>query len=463
MTILNKLTRQIIPSLLLITLMFTTVCPVLRAQGRKTEPIAANLTAPTNDNFANAQPITMPVFNVEVDVTQATGEPGEPDHANASGTMHSVWFTWTAANNYSVTAEAVGNLDSALAVYTGNTIAGLSLVTANDNVGKGVYKYSRVTFTAVSGITYHFALAGAHGNVGTTYLNLDINLAESGRVSDFDGNTRSDFAVYRPSTNFWYVNEEPTSNDNKIYFQFGVAGDVPLTGDYTGDGNVTDICVWRESTGFFYVYNALTQTFAGTQWGAPGDIPVPGDFDGDDVADLAIWRPSTGTFWVLRSTDGGVTVQPWGQGATDVPVPADYDGDGKTDFAVRRNAGPAAGTFYILYSSTNSYDVPVFGFADDLTVPGDFDLDGKADIAVYRPSNNTFYVISSQDGHTIVQPWGLPGDIPVPGDYLANPHSTFAVWRPSNGTLYVLDRYDTMYTFPWGTAGDIPVASLRVR
>ena len=99
--------------------------------------------------------------------------------------------------------------------------------------------------------------------------------------------------------------------------------------------------VFRPSNGTWYRLPASGTAPVTTPWGAPGDIPVPGDYDGDGKTDIAVFRPSTGTWYIIYSHNWSTYTLGWGA-AGDIPVPGDYDGDGKTDIAVFR---PSNGTW----------------------------------------------------------------------------------------------------------------------
>ena len=130
----------------------------------------AVVNGPANDLFANSQPITGTQVNLTGSNAGAFKEPGEPNHAENAGGA-SVWFSWTAPNTGVFSFNTFGSdFDTLLAVYTGDSVAGLSQVAANDDAGP--LGSSSVTFNARGGVVYRVAVDGFNGSTGNYRLNL---------------------------------------------------------------------------------------------------------------------------------------------------------------------------------------------------------------------------------------------------------------------------------------------------
>jgi hypothetical protein len=139
---------------------------------------AAAAAAPVNDNFADAPAIAGLPATVFGASYLATEEPGEPDHAGGYF-VSSVWWTWTAPSSGPVLITTCrSDPETALAVYTGDSLGGLTEIASNHASGRRCT--STVTFHAIAGRMYRIAVAG-----NATLVRLHLRaLPES---DDFNG------------------------------------------------------------------------------------------------------------------------------------------------------------------------------------------------------------------------------------------------------------------------------------
>ncbi|HOO77236.1 MAG TPA: right-handed parallel beta-helix repeat-containing protein [bacterium] len=116
--------------------------------------------------------------------------------------------------------------------------------------------------------------------LATVSAALLISIPASAAAADFDGDSRDDVAVFRPSSGLWAVR-----GYTKIYF--GASADEPSPGDYTGDG-IADFAVFRASANLWAV-----RGFTRIYFGQAGDSPLRGAGGGQKLYDYVV-RPGDG-------------------------------------------------------------------------------------------------------------------------------------------------------------------------
>ncbi len=339
-------------------------------------------------------------------------------------------------------------------------------ITPGNNTALAAFQVTGTTSSSLFSVNLITGSAAAIGPIGAGVVVRDIAIGRStasGSATatvDFDGDGRTDYSVFRTSTNTWFVNR--SSNNSFFSTPFGLtASDVLTPGDYDGDGR-TDIAAWRTTNGTFYVLRSSDGGLTTFQWGIPGDEPLPRDYDGDGKTDFAVVRAQGGSlvWYITNSSNGSVRIEQFGV-STDFAAPGDYDGDGRYDLAVHRGENGEPASFFVQASTAGS-SVTRWGLGGDLVVPGDYDGDGKTDFAVVRAGSPfTWYILRSSDGSLLANEFGTKPHFTTQGDYDGDGKTDLSTWNPLNGFFYVLRSGSpaTTVEYPFGMNGDMPVAN----
>ena len=149
--------------------------------------------------------------------------------------------------------------------------------------------------------------------------------------------------LFRRSNGFAYLRNGNTTGNADISFFFGDSGDIPLVGDYNGDGCDT-LSLYRPSTDTFHIVNRLGEDGGGLGpadfdfvFGADGDLPFVGDFDGNGTDDVGMHDRDAGLVYYRLTLDTGPADNTFFAGDPgDVAVTGDWNGDGTDTLAFYR-------------------------------------------------------------------------------------------------------------------------------
>jgi len=94
-------------------------------------------------------------------------------------------------------------------------------------------------------------------------------------AADFDGDSRDDIAIFRPSSGLWAIRDV-----TRVYF--GGSSDDPVAEDYNGDG-IANIGIFRESSGLWAIQNVTRVYFGGAS-----DEPIAGGAGGQRLYDYVV-------------------------------------------------------------------------------------------------------------------------------------------------------------------------------
>ena len=202
---------------------------------------------------------------------------------------------------------------------------------------------------------------------------------------------RLTIGVYRPSTLSFQLRNSNTAGPADINTSFGIAGDLPITGDWDGNG-IDDVGIFRPGTGQFKLRGLFGLTVT-MNFGQNGDLPVAGDWNGDGIDTVGVFRPATGEWFLTNGPNTNNTTPPvnfqfvFGQNG-DLPIVGDWNGDGFDTPGVLRSG---SSQFFLSNGFQGITDIGPFTFGSFGTKPvaGDWDGNGVATIGVFNPGTGT--------------------------------------------------------------------------
>jgi hypothetical protein len=235
-------------------------------------------------------------------------------------------------------------------------------------------------------------------------------------VGDWNGDGRSKAGVFRNGLWVLDYNGDGAWGSGDRFFYLGESGDTPVVGDWNGDGRakggvfrnglwVLDYNgdgAWGSADRFFYL-------------GERGDKAVVGDWNGDGRTKGGVFRNG---LWVLDYNGDGA----WGSAdrffylgeRADIPVIGDWNGDGRAKGGIFRN-----GLWVLDYNGDGAWGSAdrffYLGQAGHTPVAGDWTGDGRVKAGTF--SLGAWLCDLSGTGSAVVSTFGASTDVPVKGKW----------------------------------------------
>lgn len=218
---------------------------------------------------------------------------------------------------------------------------------------------------------------------------------------------------------------------------FSINDELPLVGDFNGDGKDDIVTFLRGASGDVYVALSDGSSFRPGHlwhtWFSIGDeVPVVADINGDGKDDLLTFTRGTSKR-VYAALSTGTSFQGTGQLWHDnfckgeaVPATGDVNGDGKDDIiAFNRSAhsGSSEADVVVALSDGSSFGPPqtwhdYFSVGSEVPRVGDVNGDGKDDVLTFTRGSNAFVYVALSTGTGFAsgsaQPFSFAEDDRIP-------------------------------------------------
>ena len=301
--------------------------------------------------------------------------------------LYSTTFGGSGARGEAIALDPKGN------VYLGGTTPGTLPATAgafdttfNGGPSDGFIAKFNTTFNDTVGVysltLNQFQLRDSNSTGPADHV---VTFGQSGDqpiVGDWNGSGTDKPGVFRSSTGQFILQ---ISALKTIIVNFGAAGNIPVAGDWDGNGIDTP-GVFDPATGQWQLTNGINgANVSGSSpaanftftFGQNGDIPVIGDWDGNGIDGVGFFRTGNSTFNLSNGFQGTVDIKPFIFGSLGSrPLAGDWNGDGITTIGVFT---PSTGVMALNNTNNpgNGVGDIVFNFGQNNDIPLGGDWDGK--------------------------------------------------------------------------------------